>query len=165
MKTAPILVFTLFAALVLQACASSSKPQPSEDSAQMERTIEQMFAAFSRGDLDGFLYALADDFVYEKDGREPLHGKAAFREFASEGVLASSDAEVKPLRMVVMGNQAVAEIRYEGTHDKGTFYGLAPTGRNLTFGWAFWATFENGKIVRLKSFSDPDVLKEQLGID
>jgi len=124
-----------------------------------------MFAAFSRGDLDSFTQSLADDVVYEKEGRPPVRGKNAFGEFAEEALLASSHAEVRPIRKVIQGNQVVAEIRYEGVHDKGKLYGVAPTGRNLIFGWALWLVFEDGEIVRLKGFSDPDILKEQLGVD
>ncbi len=159
----PILVFALPVALLLMACASSPKSGLSGDEADIDETIDEMFAAFSRGDVEAFTDPISETVIYQEDGQPDVRGKNGFTQIASGFILASSKGKVTPLRKVIHGNQAVIELFYEGVHDQGELYGLKPTGREIAFGWALWLVFDDdGEIVQMKVFYDPDLLEDQL---
>ena len=161
----PASAFALSLCLLALACASAPKSGLSGDEADIDETIDEMFAAFSRGDVEAFTDPISETVIYQEDGQPDVRGKNGFTQIASGFILASTKGKVTPVRKAIHGNQAVVELFYEGVHDQGDLYGMKPTGRKIAFGWALWLVFDDDdEIAQMKVFYDPDILEEQLGV-
>ena len=130
----------------------------------MTKMVDEMFAAFSRGDIDGFTAGLADDVVYEESTeRAPIIGREAFKEYASTWMNCCSNRQLKPRHKLSSGNEMVVELHYEGTHDKGELYGLNATGKQIIFDFVLWLEFDGERIRQLKAFYNPLQPMQQIG--
>ena len=108
------------------------------DADTISKTIDDMYAAYSRGDLEGFVAPFADDvFLEENSENEPVKGRAAF-DYIKGWINVSSDCRITPIRKLISGNEAVVEVHYEATHDRGEFFGLAPTDKRIVFDYVTW---------------------------
>lgn len=89
--------------------------EPGEETMTPERMSEAInaaWAAFSAGDLDGFVAGCAESIIYSDNaGQEPLHGLDAFRGYASGWFEASSDRRSRPMRKTIDGCRVATEIR------------------------------------------------------
>ena len=66
--------------------------------------------------------------------------------------------------IVEEGDRAAARLRFAGLHH-GTFFGVAPTGREIAWsGAAFFAT-DGARITALWVLGDVDAVKQQLGVN
>ena len=132
---------------------------------EISQAIDSAFAAYSAGDLDGFVADFADDMVYEDNSRpEPLHGREAFKAYASGWLEASSDGSIVPVRKIIEGAEVVAELRFEATHDRGPMYGVEPAGTRFAFNFTIVASFAGGRLTRLKAFYNPLTVLQALGV-
>jgi ketosteroid isomerase-like protein len=132
---------------------------------EISQAIDSAFAAYSAGDLDGFVADFAPDMVYEDNSRaEPLYGRDAFKAYAAGWFDASSDGSIVPLRKIIEGGEAVAELRFEATHDKAPMYGVEATGTRFAFDFSIIASFADGKLTRLKAFYNPVPVMRALGV-
>ncbi|MDE0418931.1 MAG: nuclear transport factor 2 family protein [bacterium] len=132
---------------------------------EMSEAIDAAWAAFSAGDLDGFVAGCAEDIVYSDNaGEEPLHGRDAFRRYASGWFEASSDRRATPLRKTIGGSRIVTEIRLEMTHDGAPLYGVAAAGARIAFDFAMIADFREGRIARIVAYYNPASVMRDLGL-
>jgi len=60
------------------------------------------------------------------------------------------------------GTRAAAKMRFAGRHS-GTFFGVAPTGREIVWSGAAFFTTDAGRITALWVLGDVDAVKRQLG--
>ncbi|MCP4316773.1 MAG: ester cyclase [Hyphomicrobiales bacterium] len=65
--------------------------------------------------------------------------------------------------IVTEGHRAVARMEFVGTHE-GTFYGIAPTGKKITWSGAAFFTTDGKQITELWVLGDIDAVKRQLGV-
>jgi predicted ester cyclase len=63
---------------------------------------------------------------------------------------------------IALGDTVWARLRGHGTH-RGTFMGMAPTGKSLTVEIIDICRFENGKMVEHWGYTDRMAIMEQLG--
>lgn len=132
---------------------------------EMSAAIDRMFAAYSAGDLDGFVAGVAEDMHYEDTGGgPPLTGRAAFRDYASGWFKACSDGVLEPVRKIISGNEAAVEMRFSATHDRGPLYGVAPTGQRFAFAFAITLRFADGEVSELKAWYSPLVPMQAVGL-
>ncbi len=132
---------------------------------EMCAAIDRMFAAYTAGDLDGFVAGVAEDMHYEDTGGGPaLTGRAAFRDYASGWLDACSDGALVPLRKIVSGDEAALEMRFSATHDRGPLYGVAPTGKHIEFRFAITLRFAGGEVSELKAWYSPLVPMRAVGL-
>ena len=123
---------------------------------EMSAAIDRMFAAYSAGDLDGFVAGCAEDMHYEDTGGgSPLSGRAAFRDYASGWFEACSDGVLQPLRKIISGDEAALEMRFTATHDRGLLYGVEPTGARIDLAFAITLRFREGEVSELKAWYSP----------
>ena len=135
------------------------------DKVTMSRTIDEMFAAYSRGDLDGFVKVCADDMHYEDTGGgPPLTGREAFRDYAGGWLNASSDGVLKPVRKILGDNEAALEMEFSATHDRGDLYGVAPTGNRFELKFAITLRIEDDKVSELKAWYSPFAAMQAVGL-
>ena len=132
---------------------------------EMSAAIDRMFAAYSAGDLDGFVAGVAEDMHYEDTGGgPPLTGRVAFRDYASGWFNACSDGVLQPVRKIISGNEAALEMRFTATHDRGPLYGVAPTGKRFEFNFAITLRFSGGEVSELKAWYSPLVPMQTVGL-
>ena len=135
------------------------------DKVTMGQTIDEMFSAYSRGDLDGFVAACADDMHYEDTGGgPPLKGRAAFREYARGWFDACSDGVLKPVRKILGADEAALEMVFTATHDRGELYGVAPTGKRFELKFAITLRIANDKVSELKAWYSPLAPMQAVGL-
>ena len=126
------------------------------DRRETSAAIDRMFAAYTAGDLDGFVAGVAEDLRYQDTGGgPPLRGRAAFRDYASGWFDASSDGALVPLRKIISGDDAAVEMRFTATHDRGPLYGVPPTGRRFELDFAITLRFAKGEVSELKAWYSP----------
>lgn len=136
------------------------------DADTISKTIDDMYAAYSRGDLEGFVASFADNVILEENSEnEPVKGRAAFKDTIKGWINVSSNCCTTPVRKLISGNEAVVEVHYEATHDRGEIFGLAPTGKRIVSDYVAWLSFEGDRIRSVKAFRNPLVLMRQIGAE
>lgn len=66
------------------------------------------------------------------------------------------------LDIIAQGERAAVRLRFAGMH-QGTFFGVAPTGREIAWGGAAFFTTDGRQITELWVLGDVDAVKQQLG--
>ena len=132
---------------------------------EMSDAIDAAWAAFSAGDLDGFVAGCAADVVYRDNaGQEPLHGLEAFRAYASGWFEASSDRRAAAFRKTIGEGRVAAEVRLEMTHDGAPLYGAEAAGARIAFDFAMIADFRDGRISGIVAYYNPASVMRDLGL-
>ena len=123
---------------------------------EMSRAIDAVWAAFSAGDLDGFVAGCAEDMVYHDNaGGGPLHGRDAFRRYVAGWIEASSDRRAAAFRKTTGDNRVATEVRLEMTHDGAPLLGVAAAGARIAFDFVMIADFRDGRISRIVAYYNP----------
>lgn len=120
-----------------------------------ERTVQEVYAAFQRGDVPGILTRVADDVDWRNDSVESrecpwngdFSGKAGLPRFF-EAVGRELDIRVFDVKaMAASGSSVAAWLRVESTVRK--------TGRPLkNDAIHFWSFNDRGQITRYRHFND-----------
>jgi serine phosphatase RsbU (regulator of sigma subunit)/predicted ester cyclase len=126
--------------------------------ALLRRFVEEVY---NRGNLDAADELLAPDYV---DHTEPS-GKYAGREGLKRGVAKlrafSSDLHVHIEAQLAEGEKVVTWVIGSGTHDRGDFFGLAPTGERMTIEFISISHVVEGKIVEEWGVADSSAVWRQ----
>ena len=82
-------------------------------------TTRDAFAAFNRGDLDGWLEYLTDDIDYRAaegalDDRGPIHGKDALRAHVQDWLDTFDDFRQEPIEVIDAEDKVILVIRITG---------------------------------------------------
>ncbi|QKD01006.1 hypothetical protein EB235_05430 [Mesorhizobium loti R88b] len=98
---------------------------------------ERFAATLSAGDIDGFSGLFADTYVnHQKSAAAPppanITPKQGTVAFFKARLVAMPDLKVATEVVVADKDHVAASFVYSGTH-KGTYFGVAPTGRTLRF--------------------------------
>jgi steroid delta-isomerase-like uncharacterized protein len=116
-------------------------------------TIEAYYAAFNRGDIDGMLATLHDDFAHNVNEGETRLGKQAFVEFCRH----MSETYSENLTDIVVfsgagGTRGAAEFTVNGTYLK-TDPGLPEArGQKYVLAAGGFFTLKDGKITRVTTY-------------
>lgn len=116
--------------------------------------VQESYAAFGRGDVEGILAFLDDRIQWEgvkgAEGAAPhagvRRGKAAVREFFATVAQTIDFHRFEPREFIDGGDQVAVVGAYEAT--------VKPTGRRVSCDWVMVFTFEGGKITRFREFTD-----------
>jgi serine phosphatase RsbU (regulator of sigma subunit)/predicted ester cyclase len=126
--------------------------------ALVRRFVEEVY---NRGNLDVADELLAPDYV---DHTEPS-GKYAGREGLKRGVAKlrafSSDLHVNIEEQLAEGEKVVTWIIGSGPHDRGSFFGLAPSGERMTIEFITISRVVEGKIVEEWGVADSSAVWRQ----
>jgi len=120
--------------------------------ASSSQSLAERFAAtLSAGDIDGFSDLFADTYVnHQKSAAAPppagVSPKQATIAFFKARLTAMPDLKVVPEVVVADKDHVAASFAYSGTH-KGTYFGVAPTGRPLLFTSCDIFRVQDGRIV------------------
>lgn len=119
--------------------------------AKSSQTLAERFAAtLSAGDIGGFSDLFAETYVnHQKSAAAPppagVSPKQATVAFFKARLTAMPDLKVAVEVMVADADHVAASFVYSGTH-KGTYFGVAPTGRALSFTSCDIFRIEKGRI-------------------
>jgi ketosteroid isomerase-like protein len=122
---------------------------------------------FNAHDLDGFAAVLADDVVFNAPGGMRGEGKPACVEFYGHWMSAFPDAHVEVHGIHVLGDIAVEEGTFSGTHNGAlrTPGGeIQPTGRSVSLDYIQVLHFRDGKHVSFNLMFDRLLMLEQLDL-
>ena len=134
------------------------------ESSEISNLIDQTFAAYSAGDLDGFVAGMAENMHYEDNSGGPLDGRDAFKNYASGWFNACSEGKLLPGRRIITGDEAAVEMRFEGNHDRADMFGVSASGTALSFDFVVLLRFADGALCELKAFYNPATAWQALGI-
>jgi len=131
-------------------------------------------AAFERGtetfnahDIDGFAEVLADDVAFRAPGGMQGTGKADCVAFYGGWLSAFPDGRVEVHDLHVLGDVAVEEGTFSGTHDgvlRTPTGEIPPTGRAVDLDYIQVLRFRDGRHVSFHLMFDRLLMLEQLGL-
>ena len=129
--------------------------------------FEKGTATFNAHDLDGFAEGLSEDVVFTAPGGLHGTGKASCAAFFGSWFAAFPDARVDVKAVHIVGDVAVEEGTFTGTH-RGVLHGPAgdipPTGRSVAVDYIQVLRFRDGKHVSFNLMFDRLMMLEQLGL-
>ena len=137
----------------------------------MAMTLREAFEkgtdTFNSHDIDGFTSVLADDVAYQAPGGISGQGKVACAQFFAGWWDAFPDAHVDVHAVHIVGDTAVEEGTFTGTH-RGTLHSpagdIAPTGRPVAVDYIHVLRYRDGKHVLFNLLFDRLLMLEQLGL-
>ena len=122
---------------------------------------------FNAHDVDGFAEVLADDVVFVAPGPMRGEGRAACAAFYASWFGAFPDAHVEVDALHILGDVAVEEGTFTGTHD-GVLHtptgAIPPTGRSVRLDYVQVLRFRDGRHVSFNLMFDRLLMLEQLGL-
>ncbi|MEZ4674419.1 MAG: ester cyclase [Caldilineaceae bacterium] len=115
--------------------------------------------------LDRMPDFFAPDFINHLDHapESPLNSIEKAQQLFTQMFAAFPDMEVTIEQQVAEGDLVMTHKRFIGTH-RGSFMGVAPTGKQITFAVIDILRVEQGKIVEHWAIQDRLALMEQLGL-
>jgi steroid delta-isomerase-like uncharacterized protein len=137
----------------------------------MTMTVREAFErgtqTFNDHDMAGFASVVADDVVFEAPGGSRGEGKADCIAFFGGWINAFPDAHVDVHCLHIIGDVAVEEGTFTGTHN-GVLHtpagDIPPTGRPVRIGYINVIRYRDGKHVSFNLMFDRLSMLEQLGL-
>ncbi len=128
--------------------------------------FERGTQTFNDHDIDAFAEVLADDVVFTAPGASG-EGKGPCVEFYGGWLNAFPDGRVEVHEVHILGDVAVEEGTFSGTHD-GVLHtptgDIAPTGRAVSLDYIQVLRFRDGKHISFNLMFDRLLMLEQLGL-
>jgi steroid delta-isomerase-like uncharacterized protein len=134
------------------------------------RLDEEFIAAWNAHDPDCAVALLSDDVVWKDVGSpEPMHGKAAARQYMQSWFTALPDLKAVVKNRVVTEDQVAVEVGFTGTNSGPVQMGpdapaIPATGRKVTGQGTYFLRIHNGKGVEVHSYPDVAGMMMQLGL-
>jgi steroid delta-isomerase-like uncharacterized protein len=129
------------------------------------KAIDRRFASevLNGHNLDVLPELVAEDFVEENPVPGQGPGRQGLRDFLALMIAAFPDLTWNVEVEVAEGDTVAARSTWEGTH-RGSFMGIAPTGRRVRVEAWTMDRFRNGKMFRSRIIMDSLGLMQQLGV-
>jgi len=130
---------------------------------EMIQMARENVALLNARDLDRYLQRIDESFVAESETVPGgLRGPEAVRRQLSMVFGAFPDLHVEIEQILASGDHVVSRLRLTGTH-QGTYAGIGPTGKAVSWGVCTVSQIRNGKAIRSRGYADNASLFEQLG--
>ncbi len=136
------------------------------DRQKISELIDATFAGFNAHDADKFVAQFTDDMRYDDTSEgESYTGRARFREYLGMWIFGFSDGKITVKNKIidVEGNHAVAQLRFEGTHDSGQVLGVPPTGKKVDFEFVAVVQVGEEKFQSLTAYYNVGMVLRQIG--
>jgi steroid delta-isomerase-like uncharacterized protein len=124
---------------------------------------EFYFKVWNRGDEGAARRILAPDLRFRSSTGPTKTGVEEFLSYVRLIRSALSDYECLIEDLVSDGDRSFAKMLFRGIHT-GQFFGVAPTGREVSWAGAALFCFRDGRIWNIWVLGDVDGLKRQLGL-
>ncbi len=123
---------------------------------QNTKVVQEIYAAYQRGDIPGILSRVDDRIVFTVPGTRAVpvsgtrRGHEGLRQFFTDLANTLDFSVFEPREYICQGNQVVALVHYEGRNRS--------TSRRFSADSAMLWTIENGKAVRFQEYTDTEAL-------
>jgi steroid delta-isomerase-like uncharacterized protein len=124
--------------------------------------VRQVTDAMNTGNLAAFDELYASDYVIHVAGWPDLD-REGFRKAVAELRQAFPDFEILLDDIFATDERVAFRFTHRGTH-RGEYFGVPPTGKQMTWGGIVISRFEAGRWVEDWEFSDTLGLLQQLGV-
>ena len=151
-KVAMAMVVVLLAAAVGRAGEAPTDPK---------RVVAGLYAAISVHNFDTMGRFLANDFVDHNPNPGQAPGGNGAMHAIDEMYKAFPDLKMQVQQVVAEGDWVAARVFVVGTH-KGTWMGIAATGKPFRVGGIDMLKVKNGQVVERWGFFDTQSLQQQL---
>src|SRR5215210_7887903 len=101
----------------------------SEAEEENKALVHRFLKAHARGDLDALQEMLAHDFVDHSLLPGQIPGREGYIQSAAEQHAALSDIRYIVEYLSSDGDMVISRLKMSATHDRGTLFGVAPTGK------------------------------------
>lgn len=127
------------------------------------RLAEQQIAALNAHDLDRYLKRIDESYVGESEMMpEPVRGPVGVRRSLEMIFAAFPDLRLETEQILTTGNHVISRVRLTATH-QGSYLGIAPTGKRISFQACNVVELRDGKAIRGRLYADNASLLQQLG--
>ncbi len=129
--------------------------------------VERLFSELDEHNLEIMDELIAEDYttgIYRSGSEEQIAGREGMKELWQEYLEAFSDYRGKSLDMIAEDDRVAIFREETGTHE-GTFRGIEPTGKEITFEYGGYFVVEDGKIVHGHLRGNMMNLLKQLGVE
>jgi steroid delta-isomerase-like uncharacterized protein len=131
---------------------------------EIQRLLEQHYAAWSKGDVEGILACFTDDCVFEDMALQAkFEGKEGVRGFAQATFAAIPDFRWTPTIILIDGSRAGTEWRMTGTQT-GDFPGIPGTGKSFSVPGSSVLEIRAGKIHQNRDYWSLATYLGQMGL-
>jgi uncharacterized protein len=116
------------------------------------QVVQEAYAAFNRGDIEGILDRCADDVDWRTYGPEtiretkPRHGKQEVQQFFGEVNADWDFTSFEPQQYIAQGDNVICLGRYAGTSKA--------TGRAFACEFAMHFVLQDDKVTRFREYTD-----------
>jgi steroid delta-isomerase-like uncharacterized protein len=125
---------------------------------------QQQIAALNARDIDGYLQRIDSSYVGESETVPgPIHGPEGARQALNILFTAFPDLRIEVEQLLESGDHVIARLRLTGTH-QGTFAGVAPTNRSVSWQACNVVELRNGKAIQSRVYADNASVLRQLGV-
>jgi steroid delta-isomerase-like uncharacterized protein len=115
-------------------------------------TARRLYDLINAGDIDGFGWLLADDFVEHEETPGLAPNKQGVIAFFRMQRAAFPDMHMQVEDVVADGQKVVARVRYTGTH-QGEFQGMPATGKAV-----------DAQLIDIFGFGDDGLVHDHWGV-
>ena len=124
---------------------------------------EQMIAALNARDLDRYVQSIDASYIGESElASGPVTGPSGARQMLEMLLAAFPDLRIEVEQALASGDFVVMRALLTGTH-KGTYAGVAPTNKSVSWRACNVVEVRNGKAIRSRIYADNASLLRQLG--
>ena len=125
-------------------------------------TLKALVEAFNAHDLDRYVKQIDDAYVGESELVGHTQGPVGVRQSLQMLFGGFPDLRLEVEQMLPSGDFLVTSSRLTGTH-KGSFLGIAPTNKAVSWKICNVVEVRNGKIVKNRLYGDTASLLQQIG--
>jgi len=137
------------------------------NSADEQKNVDaatKMFGAFEKKSSDDFMGGASDDITWDDMTQpETMKGKAAGKKYFTAMTTAFPDVKATTQNAWGIGDVVIAEGTITGTQ-KGAFFGIQPTKKQISLHGVDIIQFKDGKIVSGRSYGNGAEMMMQLGL-
>ena len=136
---------------------------------ELRKLDDEMVGAYMEQNVDLILSHCSEDVIMDDFGAEPVHGKAAAREYLAQQFAMSSGNRAIQTRRIIGDDEVFAELEWSGTNtgDISMPDGSAvpATGKPFNVRVAYYARVnDDGKVAELRGYQDVAGMMGQLGL-
>ncbi len=125
--------------------------------------VQQGVALLNAHEIGRYVQRIDESYVGESETVPGgVRGPAGVRQQLDTVLSAFPDLRVEIEQILASGDHAVSRLRLTGTH-KGSFAGIAPTNKTVSWGICSVSEIRNGKLIRGRLNGDNASLYQQIG--
>jgi len=125
---------------------------------------EQAIAALNARDIDRYLQRIDESYIGESETAPgPIRGPEGVRQNFNMLLTAFPDLHLEIEQILATADHVVTRVRITGTQ-RGSFAGIAPTNKSVSWRGCTVSEVRNGKVVRSRVYADNASVFQQLGV-